>query len=213
MNRPQLNVQPPNAMSGEPRVPPILPDAADENPLLGSLVILAEHFGNSVPESSLVSGLPLVNGRLTPRLFARAAARASLSARVIKRPLSDLQHMLLPAILLMKNAGAVVLASRAGKNATVVIPETGTGAVQIPLAKLEPEYTGYAICVKPEYRASELNEGVAKRGINSREPPENNTTSNQGPSQVTSLSSSEKRINPKPPMTTTNAAAAMTKIR
>ncbi len=166
MNRPQLSLQPPNAMAGEPKAPPILPDAAAADPLVGSLIILAEHFGSSVPESCLLSGLPLVDGRLTPRLFSRAAARASLSARVIKRPLKDLQTLLLPAILLMKNAGAVVLASRAGKNATVIIPEAGTGAVEIPLAKLESEYTGYAICVKPEYHAPELDEGVARRGIN-----------------------------------------------
>ena len=165
MNRPQLTVQPPNAMSGEPIVSPILPDAAAADPLLGSLVILAEHYGNSVPESSLVSGLPLVNGRLTPSMFARAAARASLSARVIKRPLKDVQDLLLPAILLLRDAGAVVLASRAGKNATVIVPEAGTGAVEIPLAKLESEYTGYAICVKPKYYAPELDEGVARRGI------------------------------------------------
>jgi len=166
MTRSQLNVQPPSATSGEPKVPPILLDVTGEDPLLGSLVILAEHFGISVPESSLASGLPLVEGRLTPRLFARAAARVALSARVIKRPLKDLRTMLLPAVLLMKSAGAVVLVSRAGKNATVIVPESGTGAVQIPLAKLEPEYTGYAICVKPVYHAAELDEGVAERGIN-----------------------------------------------
>src|SRR3990170_3838721 len=165
MNRHQLTVQPPNAMSGEPIVSPILPDAAAADALLGSLVILAEHYGNSVPESSLVSGLPLVDGRLTPRLFTRAAARASLSARVIKRPLKDVPDLLLPAILLLKDAGAVVLASRAGKNATVIVPEAGTGAVEIPLAKLESEYTGYAICVKPKYYAPELDEGVARGGI------------------------------------------------
>ena len=165
MTRP-LNVQPLSAISSEPNVPSILPDATAEDPLLGSLVILAEHFGNSVPESSLVSGLPLVDGRLTPRLFARAAARAALSTRVIKRQLKDLRTMLLPAVLLMKSAGAVVLVSRAGKNATVIVPESGSGAVQIALAKLEPEYTGYAICVKPVYRVAGLDEGVAERGIN-----------------------------------------------
>src|SRR5262245_11031891 len=165
MNRPQLTMQPLDVISGKPGATPILPDAAAADPLLGSLFILAKHFGSSVPESSLVSGLPLVNGRLTPGLFGRAAARASLSARVIKRPLKDVQPILLPAILLMQNAGAVVLMSRAGKNANVIVPETGTGAVQIPLTQLEAEYTGYAICVKPEYRAAELDEGVAKRGV------------------------------------------------
>ena len=163
MNRRQLNVQAANATAVE--LPAVLPDAAAEDPLLGSLVIVAEHFGNSVPESSLVSGLPLVGGRLTPALFARAAARAALSARIVKRPLKDLRKILLPAVLLMKNAGAVVLQSRTDKDATVVVPETGTGAVQVPLAKLESDYTGYAICVKPKYHASELDDGAAARGI------------------------------------------------
>ncbi len=168
MNRPQPNAQPPSPLPGEPMEPTIVSEATANDPLLGSLVILAEHFGQSVPESALVSGLPLVDSRLTPRLFASAAARASLSARVIKRPLKDLRTMLLPVILLMKNAGAVVLKSRSGKNATVVIPETGTGAVQMPLTELQPDYTGYAICVKPEYRASELDEGVGKQEINNQ---------------------------------------------
>src|SRR5262245_7334123 len=163
MSRHQLSVQTPDAMPGEP---PILPDVAAEDPLLGCLVILAKHFGISVSESALVSGLPLVDGRLTPRLFTQAAARAALSARVIKRPLNALQPMLLPAVLLMRNARAVVLRSRSGVNATVLVPETGTGAVEVPLANLEPEYTGYAIAVKPEYRASELDGGV-HRGIGS----------------------------------------------
>lgn len=165
MNRTLVTMQPQNTIPGEPKMQPILQDATADDPLLGSLVVLAQHFGKSVPESSLVSGLPLVDGRLTPRLFARAAARASLSARIIRRRLSGIQALLLPAILLMKDAGAVVLMSRAGKNATLIFPEAGTGAVQIPLAKLESEYTGYAICVKPEYHAPELDEGVTKRGI------------------------------------------------
>jgi ATP-binding cassette subfamily C protein LapB len=164
MNLPQLNVQPPNAMSGEPRVPPILPDTAAEDPLLGSLVVLAEHFGNSVPESSLVSGLPDVNGRLTPSLFAQAAARASLSARVIKRPLKDVRTMLLPAILLMNNAGAVVLMSALAQMRPWLFlrPELVRSKFHWPNWI---QYTGYAICVKPEYRASGWTK-VSRGGIN-----------------------------------------------
>jgi ATP-binding cassette subfamily C protein LapB len=163
MSSPQLNVQAPGAMSGQPSARSALPDAAAEDPLLGCLIIVAQHFGHSVPESSLVAGLPLVNGRLTPTLFARAAARVSLSAGVIKRQLSDLHPMLLPAILLLKNARAVVLTSRIGNIASIVVPESGAGTVQMPLEDLEAEYTGYAICVKPEYRAADLDDGPEKR--------------------------------------------------
>ncbi|MFQ5626341.1 MAG: hypothetical protein ACE5FM_06780, partial [Methyloligellaceae bacterium] len=49
--------------------------------LLGCLECVAAHYDRSVEPGALVSGLPLVDGRLTPRLFSRAAARAGLSAR------------------------------------------------------------------------------------------------------------------------------------
>lgn len=168
MNSPQMKLSPSKARPGEADALPSLSDATADDPLLGSLVILAEHFGHSVPESSLVSGLPLIDGRLTPGLFPRAAARVGFSARLIKRRLTDLPQILLPAVLLMKNSGAVVLASRKRKNASIIIPESGSGTVEIPLAKLESNYTGYAICVKPEYHVAELDAGASEKVINTK---------------------------------------------
>jgi ATP-binding cassette subfamily C protein LapB len=165
MNNAHADLSSSKATADEVATLPSLPDAGADDPLLGSLLILAEQFGHSVPESSLVSGLPLVDGRLTPGLFARAAARVGLSARVIKRRLRDIPRILFPAIVLMKNGGAVVLASREGKNANVIIPESGSGTVELSLSKLEADYTGYAICVKPEYHVAELDEGTTEQEI------------------------------------------------
>jgi len=165
MNNPQVNPRSSKAHPDEAIDLPKSPDVTANDPLLGSLVIVAEYFGHSVPASHLVSGLPLAEGRLTPKLFSRAAARVGLSARIIKRPLAELPSILLPAIVLMNDGRAVVLTALGRKNATVVVPESGSGAIEIPLAQLVHDYTGYSICVKPEYRSTDLDAGVSKNAI------------------------------------------------
>ena len=48
--------------------------AADESfadPLLGCLEIIARYYDRAIPRQALVSGLPVEDGRLTPRLFPR----------------------------------------------------------------------------------------------------------------------------------------------
>jgi len=127
------------------------------DPLLGCLESISRFYDRAIPRQALVAGLPLVDGRLTPRLFARAAARAALSAKVVRRPLGKLSKILLPAILIQKDDTAVVLAelSKSGKEAQVILPETGHGTDHVPLKDLDENYSGYAILVKPEYRFGE----------------------------------------------------------
>ena len=127
------------------------------DPLLGCLESVSRFYDRAIPRQALVAGLPLVEGRLTPRLFSRAAARAGLSAKVVRRPLAKLSKILLPAILIQKDDTAVVLAglSKSGHEAQVILPETGHGTDQVPLKDLEENYSGYAILVKPEYRFGE----------------------------------------------------------
>ncbi|MEC9368809.1 MAG: type I secretion system permease/ATPase [Pseudomonadota bacterium] len=130
--------------------------AADKvfaDPLLGCLENIARHYDRAVPGKALVAGLPLVDGRLTPNLFARAAARAALSARVIQRPLAKIGDMLLPVILVLADNQAVLLMRRIGKDqAEVIFPESGRGLSTVSLKQLASAYTGYAILVRPEYQ-------------------------------------------------------------
>lgn len=58
-----------------------------DDPLLACLTILSKRLNKPHSPDSLVAGLPLVDNRLTPDLFSRAAERAGLSSKVIKRPL------------------------------------------------------------------------------------------------------------------------------
>ncbi len=141
--------------------------AADEayaDPLLGCLEIVARYYDCGIPRQALISGLPLPEGRLTPRLFPRAAMRAGLSAKVVRRPLSKLNKLLLPAILIMADDTAVLLTGiGTSGEAEVVIPETGSGTETVNIADLEERYSGYVILLKPEFRYTERQATADKR--------------------------------------------------
>ena len=83
----------------------MLPDDA----LTSCLVILTRLFHNPFSAQAVTAGLPLDNSRLTPELFPRAAARAGLTSRVIKRPLNDISPLTLPAVLLLAGGRACVV--------------------------------------------------------------------------------------------------------
>jgi ATP-binding cassette subfamily C protein LapB len=130
--------------------------AADDvftDSLLGCLSFIARHFDRSIPSAALISGLPLDQGKLIPSLFPRAAARAGLSARVVRRSLDSLDSLLLPSVLLMHGDEAVVLVERLDDGcAKVVMPDTGRGFVELSAEQLAEKFTGYVILVKPEYQ-------------------------------------------------------------
>ncbi|MBV0933162.1 type I secretion system permease/ATPase [Marinobacterium weihaiense] len=133
----------------------------ERDPLLQCLVLLTEQNNRPCTPQVLTEGLPLESGRLTPKLFLRAAARGGFSARLAQRRLGELPNLLLPAVLLLEGEGACLLQSvdeDAGE-AEVVQPESG-GAARMTLQSLENVYTGYVIFVRPEYRLGEQSSRV-----------------------------------------------------
>ncbi len=128
-------------------------DLAPSDPLLGCLEFIAKHHDQAITGDLLKAGLPLVDGKLTPSLFIRAAGRAGFSARLVKRPLARLSPLVLPAVLILDDDTACVLtAVGRRKKLEVVLPETGGGVTKIDLKQLKKRYSGYAILVKPEYK-------------------------------------------------------------
>ena len=123
-----------------------------DDPLLDCLIVLTRHYGRPMSAAALTAGLPLPDGRLTPEAFARAAARAGLSARLLRRPLARLSGSALPAVALLADRRACVLLAVDGDRATLLLPETGTGTQQMPLAELAVVYTGWTILARPAYR-------------------------------------------------------------
>ncbi|MDR1994983.1 type I secretion system permease/ATPase [Azonexus sp.] len=129
-------------------------DVIHHDPLLDCLVELSRIHGRPSTRAALVAGLPLEKGILSPSLFARAASRAGLAAKLVRRPLARIDDVLLPAVLLLKNGEACVLLGwdDSGENARLLFPETGQGSVQLGRAELLARYTGVAIFARPHFR-------------------------------------------------------------
>ena len=129
-------------------------DVIHHDPLLDCLVELARIHGRPGTRAALVAGLPLEKGILTPSLFARAASRAGLAAKLVRRPLERIDDVLLPVVLLLKDEEACVLLGwdESGERARLLFPETGQGSVQMERAALLARYTGVAIFAKPHFR-------------------------------------------------------------
>ncbi|MDB5839374.1 MAG: apxIB [Herminiimonas sp.] len=124
-----------------------------DDPLVNCLVVLTRLRNQPHSIQSLTAGLPLEESRLTPALFARAAARANLSARIIKRKLRNISQLTLPAVLLLHGGQACVLThSDADGSLRIIQPESGEGELAITLDQFEASYTGYAIFVRPVFK-------------------------------------------------------------
>lgn len=121
------------------------------DPLLAALLIISAHHGRAVGPEAICSGLPLVNGRLTAELFARAARQAGLEAEPMARPLEAIPSLVLPAVLVLAD-GIAVLHTIDPVAGTALIFETtnGPGApTTVPLAVLAGRYAGFAFFLKP----------------------------------------------------------------
>lgn len=128
-------------------------DLLHHDPLLACLVELTRLHGRPSTRAALSAGLPLESGCLTPSLFARAATRAGLSSRIVRRPLDAIDLALLPVILLLKGDQACVLLGwdEAGDTARLLFPETGQGEVWLPRAALAERYLGIALFARPRF--------------------------------------------------------------
>ncbi|MCU7892275.1 MAG: type I secretion system permease/ATPase [Candidatus Thiodiazotropha sp. (ex Ustalcina ferruginea)] len=135
-----------------------------DDPLLDCLVFLTRFYGTTYSHEALRAGLPLENNRLTPELFLRAAERAELSARVVRRPLKKISSLVLPAVLLLKGRQSCILMenNKGSDLLTIVQPESGEGSHQISREALEQEYSGYAIFVRAEHRFDDRSPEVLR---------------------------------------------------
>ena len=142
------------SISGETAITAGREDLLHHDPLLDCLVELTRIHGRPSTRAALITGLPLENGLLTPSLFWRAAARAGLSAKLVRRPLERLDTLLLPAVLLLKGEEACVLLGwdDSGANARLLFPDTGQGTVSLSRSELAERYAGISIFARPHFR-------------------------------------------------------------
>ncbi len=138
------------------------------DPLLECLVIITKLKERPYSADSLKAGLPLIDSHFTPNLFIRAAQRAGLNAKVVRRPLNKISSLVLPAVLLLNNGQACVYRERnSDGSAQVIFPEMGDEIARVDLDNLAKEYSGYAIFIQTheefETRAEEEKFNVNPR--------------------------------------------------
>ena len=144
------------------RVDPKLEDAAvptpgwdlDNDALAHALSWLTRHHGRERTPESLLAGLPL-QGRIGPDQALRALREAGYSAGLVQRPVAALHHLLLPAVLLLKQGDAcIVVARRDGPGESglydIVMPGREHHACTATEAELQSEYTGIALVATPQ---------------------------------------------------------------
>lgn len=128
------------------------PSETDE--LLECLLAVADVHHHETTREALRAGLPLEDGKLTPGVVRRSAARADLTARIVKSRLSELNPALFPVILLLESGRACLLHEvdiRTGQ-ATASFPELSDATTDVSLSGLDDAYSGQAIYVRPKFR-------------------------------------------------------------
>jgi ATP-binding cassette subfamily C protein LapB len=121
------------------------------DPLADALLYLAAHHGRAISRDALLAGLPILDGRLPAPLFERAAARAGLEAKTVRRRLSEIPALVLPAVLCMRDGSTRILVAidADAKTASVVDPSVNAPARTRSFSDLSAEYLGYVFLIRP----------------------------------------------------------------
>ena len=118
----------------------------NDDALLSALLSICKLLHSPHSAESLTAGLPLVDHKLTPQLFIRAAERAGFSSRLVNRPIEKISNLVLPAVLLLKENKTCVLVSKNNDDYKVILPETGDGEKNLSIE--DHRYWGWKSIVK-----------------------------------------------------------------
>jgi len=124
------------------------------DPLLDSLVLLTELYNRPKTRDSLIAGLPVEDSILDVDNFIVAAERGGLSAKLLKRKISTLSKLTLPALLLLNDKDTAILLDIDIDTSTAKImkAESGKSEIEISLDELELLYSGYLYLIKPLHK-------------------------------------------------------------
>lgn len=124
------------------------------DPLAECLRLIALSHHREFSKESILSGLPLSNGCLTPAVFDRAAKKVGFSSRLANRQLSAINPNLLPCILLLNNKSCCLLTKLNAQDNTaeVIFPDLPTSSQTLTLSELDALYAGQLIYCRPEFQ-------------------------------------------------------------
>lgn len=135
-----------------------------DDPLLDGLLILCKLHGCTASRASLCSGLPLAEQRLALGLLPRAAARAGLQARVLRRDLDAISPLNLPVLLILDDGRSAVL-QRWGENGrALLLPCEAEGGEQwVEREALAQAYSGQALFARPRHTLEDVRAPLIPR--------------------------------------------------
>lgn len=140
------------------------PRLSFDDPLLDGLLILCKLHGCIVSREGLSAGLPLALQRLSPDLLARAAARAGLQARVLRRDLGAISALNLPVLLLLKEGRCAVLRRWGEDGRALILPSEAEGGEQwVSREELAEAYSGEALFARPRHELEDLRTPLMPR--------------------------------------------------
>ena len=160
----------PAAQDAAPSNPSTGPPSGIDDALLHAVIWLSRHHGRERSAQSLLADLPLT-GPMGPDQAIRAMREAGFNAGLIQRRISEVHSLLLPAVLLLKNGDACILARRlegpTPDRYEVVMPGEQCVAVEAHESELQAEYTGFAFVATPLIDAPSAAFDVQLRDPNS----------------------------------------------
>jgi len=140
--------------------------------LLESLVLYTKFFHKPFSAEALLAGLPvstdakddiLFSQKDSKSLFSRAAARAGLKTKLIKKEIKSILNLQLPVILILSNSNSCILESfsKDKTQAKIIYPSQEGMHEWVEVEKLEKEYLGYAFMLKKAYEYDSEKKNLA----------------------------------------------------
>ncbi|MDO9624894.1 MAG: type I secretion system permease/ATPase [Pseudomonas sp.] len=124
-----------------------------DDPLLDSLLSLCSLHQKSVSRAMLTAGLPLPEQRLSVELLPRAAARAGLQGRWLRRALDKIPALAMPALLLLREGRSAVLLGWDEQGRARIMPsESEGGEVLVSARVLAEDYSGQVFFAQPLHK-------------------------------------------------------------
>jgi ATP-binding cassette subfamily C protein LapB len=143
---------------------PFDPRSNFDDPLLDGLLILCKLHDCSASRTTLSAGLPLAQQRLDVELLPRAAARAGLQARMLRRDLNAIDGLNLPVLLLLKGNRCAVLRRWEADGRALILPSEADGGEQhVTREELQALYTGQALYARPRHELENLRAPLVPR--------------------------------------------------
>ena len=115
------------------------------DPLLTPLLQLSKQHGFPLSSESLLAGLPLKRGKLTPALTLRALQRSGIAAAIEEIPLKKISSTQLPALLFLNKKKAIVV-TRIEETQAITLDRAGNEQA-VTLKSLQSHHNGQILTI------------------------------------------------------------------